>query len=138
MSLNVDWRNIKDYEEDGFIWRKIPGTDQLESTPMATTFAFLTMIVGIPEISDKTLNEFVLRVTAWEAAKGTCLVAKEAEGGGPRPITRADVLRFKGLRSNASSLTRAQFKRKLADSIFEELERRLRREQETHELEQRA
>jgi hypothetical protein len=129
MSLNADWSKIKDWKE------VVLSKDDLEAyTPLATTFAFLTITVGIQEITDKTLNEFFLRVAAWERCRG----AFHTKDGAERPITREDVERFKGLSTNASPLTRTQFKRNLANAVFDELERLERQAKRAAELEQRA
>lgn len=73
-----------------------------------------TMFVGINDITEASAGEFYARIHALEKMGGAILNAS-VDGGGfePRPITRDDVKRWTGLKTNASLKTRAQFMKTL-------------------------
>lgn len=94
MALNWDTRNVKD-------WEKKTGA-------LADMMIWLTMFVGINEITEKNSSEFFRRVSFLEKINGAFLSYNKK----PKPITLEDVRSFIGLSTNASSITWSQFVRK--------------------------
>ena len=116
--LTIDIRNIADYEtvclapappyKKGdpiplfeFRW----GPDHV-LVPHVLTIAIVALPVGLCEIADDNIDEWVYRFDAWQDAFGASL--RYADGRDLR-IGRADFERFKGLRVNASPMTRTKF-----------------------------
>ena len=73
------------------------------------TLLHLTMIVGINNITEATWQEFYARCVVLEKLNGSYMRRKKKSGLEDRPITPEDVKRWIGMRTNASTMTRAQF-----------------------------
>ncbi len=80
-------------------------------TGLAETLIFATMFVGINHITEKSADEFFVRIKLWEAAGGALRVMGRENGGGfePCPLTLDEVRAYIGLNTNASVLTKAKF-----------------------------
>ena len=106
MSLNYELGQIENWQElkDGPAW----------GITECTIWA--AMICGVPVLDAKTLNRFYKRVHAWETAMGTINTTGE-------PITYGDLKRRLGLRTNASSMTDADWRKKLVRALDEEAQR---------------
>lgn len=73
-----------------------------EMSPVTHALIFLTMSVGIGEITEKTAPEFYARTVAVERVYGSMVtVVKEDGAFADRPITITDVLNHVGLKTNA-------------------------------------
>lgn len=105
MSLDYDLRKLDDRER---------------SDTTTTAMIFLTMTVGISEITEKNAEEFYARTYAWETAVGTM---RRGPDGGSLRITPADVRDYIGLRTNASPLTKTQFAAKVMRGLRENADR---------------
>lgn len=81
--------------------------DSLTDDESATIEALIwaTMAVGINHITLDNARDFYARVSFWEKIAG----AYRFDPNGPVYLTPEDVLRFVGLRTNASPKTKAQF-----------------------------
>lgn len=101
MSLNFDYTQVE-------------GFDQMDENERVTgdSLVWATMAVGINHISKENAQEFFTRVSAVEMLSGAYRISGDT---GPLPFTPEDVLRFVGLRTNASVLTKAKFLNRLWD-----------------------
>jgi hypothetical protein len=97
MSLNYDLSHIADWQE------LLEGSGCV--TPRTEAVIFLTLFVGMNEITEKNALEFACRVQLFETFAEPLLKGLD----GPKPITLADIQRHIGLRTNANPLTRARF-----------------------------
>lgn len=80
------------------------------------TLIWLTMSVGMREITNANYKEFYARVHLVELLNGSFLY-KERE---PRYITLEDVKLRVGLRTNSSTKTRSQFNKTYLDRYYKE------------------
>lgn len=94
MSLNFDYTQVE-------------GFDQMDDNERVTgdSLVWATMAVGINHITKENAQEFFTRVSAVELLTGSF---RQTETG-PLPFTPEDVLKFVGLRTNATPLTKAKF-----------------------------
>lgn len=112
MALNFDLSEIENYET--LCWTETEMGRQTLA-PVTEALSFLTISVGIHQITEKNAEEFYDRVTQVEKKRGVTLnsVTEDNELQ-PRPITLDDVLAHVGLRTNASPMTKTQFGKTLA------------------------
>jgi len=96
-------------------------------SPITNTLVMLTMGTGINTITAENVDEVFARIRLIEKLHGAMLIAP---GGGDRFITREEIEAHVGLRTNASSLTRAQFLKQQAAGFMDDEARRSRRERE--------
>lgn len=75
---------------------------------------YMTMLVGINEITDENAEEFFARVSLNEKLFGAALT----KGGKERPLTLEDIRGHIGLRTNAATMTRTQFNKKQMDRWY--------------------
>jgi hypothetical protein len=104
--------------------------------PILDTIIWMTMVVGINRITKENAEEFVMRVRMIEALDGRKLVGfgpkyagpdadlltpgtfrKDGTGNYDRKLTTEVVAKFAGLTTNASSMTLAQFAKKLGEKM---------------------
>ena len=71
------------------------------------------MTIGMHEITDKNWEQFYNRVYAWERIVGCSLYKGNTKTLIPYYITKDDIKRMIGLRTNASTMTSTQFKKHL-------------------------
>lgn len=104
MSLNFDYTQVE-------------GFDQMDENERVTgdSLVWATMAVGINHISKENAQEFFTRVSAVEMLSGAYRHSSTGPAPGPLYFTPEDVLRFVGLRTNASVLTKAKFLNRLWD-----------------------
>lgn len=103
MALSWDIRNVANHEE--------LMTD--EEHQITSAIVFMTMAVGINEITEKTLPAFIGRAAAIEAF-GPFYVGPQKEDGTREPGLTIDMIRRRiGLRTNASPKSNAQFTKDL-------------------------
>lgn len=71
-------------------------------SPVTKSLIFSTMSIGIGEITDKTVDEFVARLDLFQKIHGALMHAfdHDAQEWVERPLTRADVVAHKGLSTN--------------------------------------
>lgn len=125
MSLNFDFRNIKNHEEV-----TTSPFNPNEWHPVADALVWLSMLCGYNEITSRNVDAVTDRIMAYQVVMGPFLSAK---GGALKiHLQPEDVRRFVGLKTNATRLTDKQFQARLGRIAVEEgkaLERRLAREQ---------
>jgi type I site-specific restriction endonuclease len=110
VSLSWDITKVKDYK-DLYI-REEREQDECELHPMTERLIFLTMEVDLMEITEKNVDEWLIRLEMMKKA-----------GWAPRnEITRTDIERHVGLRTNVATKTRSQFRAKLIKHIEREAE----------------
>lgn len=80
--------------------------------PVTDCLIWGCMIVGIDKITDQTAETFWHRIAAWEAVSGPINTSG-------RRIEPRDIAARIGLRTNASRLTDAQFRKKITDRLHE-------------------
>lgn len=108
--MSLDW-NISDCADVEALKADTP-----DGWPVTEGAVWLCMIVGVPSITEKTAEKFWLRVHEWEAVNGPILT------NGHR-YTPEDVTRRIGLRTNASSLTDAAWRKKVQTTLREAAQR---------------
>lgn len=96
MALTSDWSEVADYKT-------------LTNDERVTLDALIwaTMAIGINSITLANAREFFARVSFWEKVVGAYRISAE---GKSLYLTPEDVLRFVGLRTNASPLTITKFR----------------------------
>ena len=110
MSLNYDFSKVSEHEklhEDKNEWQ------------LTDTLIWLTMAVGIREITEKNYVEFYSRLHFLEKLEGTFVNAD----GKPRYYTIEDVKRRIGLSTNVTNYTRLQFINMKSKRFFQDIER---------------
>jgi len=130
MSLNWNLNGIKNYKE--VCWVPIPESEQTENervqlNPTTDTMIWMTMIVGMPCITEKNADEFFARVRYHERLEGT-LKMRRVEGGEPIEVytTKEDVTKHIGLETNACNYTRREFLQRKGKRLLDEWSRQYR------------
>lgn len=84
--------------------------------PITNALIWATMSVGIRDITEENIPEFYARLRVWEDIAGPMLWGKDEETGKPveRKIEVDDLRKRIGLHTNASSMTRAEWRKNLA------------------------
>ena len=98
MSLNYDLARIDS-------WQELLDTSTGSPQPITEAVIFLTIFVGMGEITSQNASEFACRVNLFE----TCCCPMLQGADGPRFILLADIQRHIGLRTNAAPLSRQKF-----------------------------
>lgn len=124
--MSLDWsvKNVKDFEtrcwvklEEDMPSRMLKAGDEIVN-PVTETLVWLTVSTGMPEITEANAAEFLARTRIIEAAYGSMLSQRLDSGEiGDRPITAEDVYNHIGLYTNASKTTKADFVKRLYDTL---------------------
>lgn len=123
MALHWDATKVKNHKE----LLKHP-TDPHGMNPVSEAIIWnLGLAVGIPEITPKTIDEVHRRLIVLENS-GRGLLRDNK--GKPKPITRADLEAHMGLRTNGTTMTKAQFIKNIGQSLYERAGRQLEREKQ--------
>lgn len=87
--------------------------------PITNALIWATMSVGIRDITEETIPEFYARLRVWENIAGPMLWGKDEETGKleERKVEVADLRKRIGLHTNASSMTRAEWRKNLASYL---------------------
>ena len=123
MSLNFNFSKVADYQTvtaDPF--------DPDKWHPVADALVWLSIICGYNSITLKNVDKVITRIMAYQAVAGAYLSHK----GAPVYLTAADIRRFVGMTTNASTMTDAQWQRhlgKLATDYGHRLHRKLETDQ---------
>jgi len=116
-TLSLDW-SISDVRD----WESLKPTNREDDTIpteahqeglKTEALLWLTMGVGIREITEENLDEFFSRVDMWEGVHGSYLKL----GGESYRLTYEDVARRVGLSTNASSMTKSAFHKSLIERL---------------------
>ena len=119
MSLDYNLSDIKNYNS---LYRKLKkGEEGYSETevykklkPQFERIIWVTMIIGIREITDKNWERFYNRINIWEKVFGSGYYKRNRKKLVPILVTKEDVQRMIGLRTNASPLSDAKFKKHLS------------------------
>ena len=96
---------------------------------LAKVLIFATMWVDLGEITEKNLDEWMFRLKVIES-RGYLRSEKIGDEWRETPIRREEVEGFIGLRTNVSSITRAEFKKRQWKILEETVNRSVRSEKE--------
>jgi hypothetical protein len=112
MALNYWFDNIHDYEN--VVWIKTgekneDGSDEMTMNPVTHALIFATMSVGIGDIREKNMDEFVARFRIIEKLQGPFII----EDGKGRRLEDHELAAHIGLRTNVSNETRAAWVRRI-------------------------
>lgn len=110
MALTWDLGKIKNYEELCFSTDE-DGNEKM--TPQTEAMIWLTMSVGIGNITEKNAPQFYSRVRAYETLFGSFLISFDENGKKYHPITPEDVVKHIGLRTNVTLESDASFKNRM-------------------------
>lgn len=118
MALNWSIKDVKQYKR---LYRKlVKGEEGYSDTEVLkrlkqvpNQIIFLTMTIGMREITDKNWKQFYYRVYAWERIVGVQFYKGNTKKLIPMYITKDDVKRMIGLHTNAGTMTSTQFKKHL-------------------------
>lgn len=106
MALSYWFTDINDYEN--LVWIKTgekneDGTDEVNMNPVTKALIFSTLSVGLGEITNKNVDEFVGRFRILEKIHGPFIV----EDGKGRALEDHEIGAHIGLRTNVSNESRA-------------------------------
>jgi hypothetical protein len=128
MPLRWDVAKIHNHEKVTTVKGKERGIDSDPEgaywNPVTEGLVWYCMVTGIPAITEKTLDEFYIRMLAHDRLGSPLLLAD----GKPRPITYAEVRAHIGLHTNASILTQASFRSKIYRIFVDETLKTIREE----------
>ena len=130
MPLTYDFTNIKNYEQ--ICTRKLvegdkefnPEKDLYINTPLAESLVWMTIFIGMREITEKNWEQFYWRTRLLECTTGAYrqtgtydndgkLIKKEEQF-----VTKDEIKSMIGLKTNASEMTKGEFyKNKIKDLI---------------------
>ena len=116
MSLDYNLSDIKNYNS---LYRKLKkGEEGYSETevykklkPQFERIIWVTMIIGIREITDKNWERFYNRINIWEKVFGSGYYKRNRKKLVPILVTKEDVQRMIGLSTNASPLSDTKFKK---------------------------
>jgi len=99
--------------------------------PITNALIWISMSTGIREITEEKIPEIYARIRTWEDIVGPMLHGKDTETGEivDRHIEVADLVKRIGLTTNASSMTRAEWRKNLG-AYFDREANRLKRDAE--------
>lgn len=111
---------------DRDVWREIahdviPGEDgqpdMYQVKPEAYAYVAMgALAVGMPDLNEKTAEEWLMRLRAWEIVDGPML--RDGDGNGV-PVTMEALRPYFGTRTNVfPKETAAAFKRRIADAVM--------------------
>jgi ribosome biogenesis protein Nip4 len=118
--MSLDWsiKNVKNYKslyrklkEGEFGYSETEVRKKMKQIPEA--IIFYTMTIGMREITEKNWEQFYNRINFWEKINGTSLYIRKRKKMQPLFVTKEDVQRMIGLKTNASTKSLTQFKKDL-------------------------
>lgn len=99
--------------------------------PTLYALTFYTIPIGLPKIDDDNIDEWLARLAIYERLFD-CLRTRNVDGKSvDAPIEYADLLRYKGISTNANKLTRQQFMKNVWARLDSELARAKRKREES-------
>lgn len=101
MSLNFSFENVANYEEV-----TTHPADDTRWHPVADALVWLSLFCGYQEITLKNVDKVISRIMTYQAVGGSYFRGMY--------ITPQDVRRFVGLKTNASTMTDAQWAKRIA------------------------
>jgi hypothetical protein len=132
MALDFNTKNVKDQSLLTVIAKAddpMQGVKKGQElwSPLVEALAHVTMGIGLGELTEKNLPEFLLRVRLWERCFGA--MRKSHTGGKLVDVyfTVAELRGMVGFRTNVSPLTRPVFLRNLAAHLERDTNAELRK-----------
>lgn len=129
MSLNWNLKKIKDHEK--LCWvpcHEVKGNVRLNS--VTEVLIWLSLEIGLDEITEKNYKEFFIRVSLAEKLFGTYLFnPRDGDVHEPRPITLEDIKSHIGLDTNASNMTKTAFHKRMIDRFYREADEKIKRKE---------
>ena len=119
MALSWDITAIENHKELCWVDSKEVGKHELN--PITDCLIWATMFIGMREITEKTLDEFVMRLIEWEKVVGGFL--QDTSTGKYTMPSYVDVEFHIGLKTNVTEFTKRQWKSKLARMLREDSEK---------------
>ena len=116
MSLDFNISQVEDHEEVAVIHhyeKPEHTTEQIRESWKTEAIVFLTIAIGINQITQANHKEFAARIIMWEEVNGSYLRL----GGESYRLTYEDVERRIGLSTNASTKTKTQFDKALMETL---------------------
>jgi hypothetical protein len=98
-------------------------------SPLVQTMTLLSMTAGLYELTTKNVDEWIFRAKVL-ADTGLRLVCRREGDDRPDHITRQEIERLVGFRTNASSMSRAEFKKNVWLHLEREANAYVRRSKE--------
>lgn len=123
MSLSWNVENVKDYESTCFYTDDECAEGERKLNPVTNALIWHTLSIGIGEFTEKNATKIYARIAVVEKLDGPSL--RNADG--PRPITPEDVQAHIGMWTNVSTITDAQFKKRVVDDVLNRNEREYKR-----------
>ena len=117
MALTWDLGKIKNYEELCFSTDE-DGNEKM--TPQTEAMIWLTMAIGMGNITEKNAAQFYARVHFYETMFGSFLVSFDDNGKKYHPITPEDIVNHIGLHTNVSLESDASFKNRMFKNFLRE------------------
>lgn len=121
MSLNWNIEKIADYESVCFIETE----EGKRLAPLTEALIFLTVGVGLGEITKANASEFYTRVTTLDKLGGPMLTGR---GGKPHAITLEEIEAHIGLYTNVANKSRPKWLRENVGSTVDDIKRAAERE----------
>jgi len=115
MSLNWDATKVENFEEK--FYEKCGDEQRVKGSAEAMIFS--TMFLGINTITEKNVEDFFVRMNMWERTFGNLRTHSEK-------FSLEEIREYIGLHTNASPMTKTQFRKRLFDSLQAEATRALR------------
>jgi hypothetical protein len=112
MALHWNVSNCKNH-------KALTGDDEW---PITNALIWLSMSTGIHEITEENIPEIYARIRTWEDIVGPMLHGKDAETGKPveRYIEVGDLVKRIGMYTNATRMTRAEWRKNIANYVDRE------------------
>ena len=122
MPVNFDFSRVHNHEAV-----TVHPNDPTRWHPVADALVWLSLICGYDSITEKNVEKVIERIMQYQSVKGAILRGGRDEGASNSPkeiyIMPTDVKRFIGMETNASPFTDAQWRRKVADMVYEDAAR---------------
>lgn len=145
--LTVDITSVKDWENyclqeisesellEGRNFMRLYPDDKHRYNPVTEVLIFAALPCGFNEITEKNWRQVARRIDLYERTFGTFLTSPN---GRPVFIDEDHVKRHIGMRTNASTLTEAQFKKKMGENAIREMQSLQRAKQQDAKVEAKA
>jgi hypothetical protein len=126
MSLNCDYSKIKDFRKIFPVRENPNGTQDENGTLM--TVNYYCMILGMSEINEKNLQEFLTRMKIYDKLFGSIATIYTENGPEHIQVPYETLVKLVGLETNVSQQTRSQFMSNMISNLKRDMEREAVRE----------
>lgn len=128
MSLDFRLNNIKDFQTVCWEWRT-PGVekDGKKLNPLTEGLIWSTMAIGLGEITEKNIDEWMARLAITDKLFGTMSVKWDGEKKIEMPYTREELVMHIGLTTNVTNEKRPSWLKRTTTRFMEETDYKLQR-----------